>query len=142
MTVLRRDLLRDGSVTQWREVEVAGPKRWYNFIWNPELGPRRAFLALGTSIVAVANRGPRPSKGSPGQGTPTALRAMPLVPYLNLLRYLSERSNPAVEATQFMIMSVRGQALTGRFVDAGDESIEFVSEFHHVRDSLSARPPV
>ena len=28
MVLLRRDLLRDGTLTSWREVEMAGPRRW------------------------------------------------------------------------------------------------------------------
>ena len=60
MILLRRDLLRDGTLTCWREVEVAGPRRWYNFIWNPELGPRRASLALASTMVSAANQDARP----------------------------------------------------------------------------------
>jgi hypothetical protein len=137
LTILRRDLLRDGALTKWREVDTAGPRRWYNFIWNPDLGTRRAFLALSSSIVGPPRPRPRPPATSFGQGSPAAWRAMTRVPYLTLLHYLSERSNPAVEATQFMIVSVRGQAITGRYDNendnSSDESIEFVSEFHLVR---------
>jgi hypothetical protein len=132
VVLLRRDLLRDGTLTSWREVEVAGPRRWYNFIWNPELGPRRAFLTLGT-ILAHARNAKRPAGDARGQGTPVALTVMPGVPYLNILRYLSERSHPAVEATQFMIMAVEGQAITGRHAPSGATGIDFVSEFHRVR---------
>jgi hypothetical protein len=148
--LLRRDILRDGTLTSWREVEVAGPRRWYNFIWNPELGPRRAFLSLGTILVANARRTQRPADDTRGQGTRAALTVMAGVPYLTILRYLSEQSHPAVEATQFMIMAVEGQAITGRHAlpettetepsaPTGTEpewptGIEFVSEFHRVRD--------
>lgn len=131
--LLRRDLLRDGTLTSWREVEVAGPRRWYNFIWNPELGPRRGFLSLGTLLSANARRARRPADGARGQGTPTALTVMAGAPYLGILRYLSERSHPAVQATQFMIMAVENQAITGRYAPGGPGSIEFVSEFHRVR---------
>lgn len=150
--LLRRDLLRDGTLTGWREVEVARPRRWYNFIWNPELGPRRAFLSLGTILVANARRTRRPAGDARGQGTPAALTVMGGVPYLTILRYLSEQSHPAVDATQFMIMAVEDQAITGRYVPAGPTStessghasteppvpagIEFVSEFHRVRGSV------
>jgi hypothetical protein len=133
VVLLRRDLLGDGTLTSWREVEVAGPRRWYNFIWNPELGPRRAFLSAGTLLVADARRVKRPAADARGQGTPTALTVMAGVPYLTVLRYLSERSHPAVEATQFMIMAVEDQAITGRYAPPGATGIEFVSEFHRVR---------
>jgi len=133
MVLLRRDLLRDGTLTAWREVEVAGPRRWYNFIWNPELGPRRAALGLASSVVAIARRARRAHPRPLGQGTPTALSAMKTVPYLCLLRYLSERSHPAVDATQFMIVAVTGQAITGRYSTAEPGSIKFVSELHCVR---------
>jgi hypothetical protein len=131
--LLRRDLLRDGTLTSWQEVEVAAPRRWYNFIWNPELGPRRAFLSLGTLLTVNARRARRPAGDARGQGTPTALTVMAGVPYLSVLRYLSERSHPAVEATQFMIMALEDQAVTGRHGPPGPTSIDFVSEFHQVR---------
>jgi hypothetical protein len=133
--LLRRDILRDGTLTSWREVEVAGPRRWYNFIWNPELGPRRAFLALAAGIVAGARQGgrrPEGGQGGQGQGSPTALTAMMTVPYLGVLRYVSERSHSAVEATQFMIVAMNGQAITGRHGPGEPGSIEFVSELHQV----------
>jgi hypothetical protein len=157
IVLLRRDILRDGTLTSWREVEVAGPRQWYNFVWNPELGPRRGFLSLGTILVANARRTRRPADEARGQGTRAALTVMAGVPYLTILRYLSERSHPAVEATQFMIMAVEGQAITGRYAPSaptgtepagttgtepagttGTEpawpaKIEFVSEFHWVR---------
>jgi len=139
MVLLRRDLLRDGTLTTWREVEVAGPRRWYNFAWNPELGPRRAFLALGSILGLSAQRGGG-RRGSRGQGTPTALTAMTTVPYLTVLSYLSERSHAAVEATQFMIVAVPGQAITGRYGPAVPGGIEFVSELHRVRHSPAGEP--
>jgi hypothetical protein len=122
--LLRRDLLRDGTLTGWREVEVARPRRWYNFIWNPELGPRRAFLSLGTILVANARRTKRPAGDVRGQGTPAALTVMAGVPYLTILRCLSEQSHPAVDATQFMIMAVEDQAITGRYVRSGPASTD------------------
>jgi hypothetical protein len=140
MILLRRDLLRDGTLTSWREVEVAGPRRWYNFIWNPELGPRRAFLALSGTIAVAARRGARSRRRAHGQAAPTALAAMMTVPYLIVLNYLSERSHAAVEATQFMIVAVPGQALTGRYGSAEPGRIEFVSELHRVRHLAGGRP--
>jgi hypothetical protein len=133
MILLRRDLLRDGTLTRWREVEVAGPRRWYNFIWNPGLGPRRAFLSLASVITVTAQQRDRGQRLELGQGTATALTAMTTVPYLTVLRYLSETSHAAVEATQFMIMEMRDQAITGRYAQAGPGSIEFVSELHRIR---------
>jgi hypothetical protein len=134
MIFLRRDLLQDGTLTSWREVEMAGPRRWYNFIWNPELGPRRAALALASTLLATANTDRGPAGRPQGQGTRAALTAMMSVPYLTVLRYLSERSHSAVEATQFMIMAVSNQAITGRYAPAEPGRIEFVSELHRVRE--------
>jgi hypothetical protein len=139
LVLLRRDLLSDGTLTSWREVEVARPRRWYNFIWNPELSPRRAFLALASVIAANASRGRRSPRGGQGQGTLTAPGAMMTVPYLTVLRYLSERSHSAVEATQFMIMAVADQAITGRYGPGEPGSIEFVSELHQVSGSATPR---
>ncbi len=134
MVLLRRDLLRDGTLTRWQEVTVAGPRRWYNFAWNPELGPRRAFLSLASVITATAKRDRRAHRqAAGGQGTATALAAMTSVPYLTVLRYLSEQSHAAVVATQFMIVAIGDQAITGRYAPAGPGAIEFVSEMHNVR---------
>jgi hypothetical protein len=133
MILLRRDLLGDGTLTRWREVEIAGPRRWYNFIWNPELGPRRAFLSLASVITVAAQQRDRGQRRELGQGTATALTAMTTVPYLTVLCYLSENSHAAVEATQFMIMEMRNLAITGRYTQADPGSIEFVSELHRIR---------
>jgi hypothetical protein len=138
MVLLRRDLLRDGTLTSWQEVEVAGPRRWYNFIWNPELGPRRGFLSLASIIGTVARRDQGGQPQALGQGTRTALAGMTGVHYLTVLHYLSLRSHAAVEATQFMIMAVRNQSVTGRYAaDEPASSIEFVSEMHLVRPGAS-----
>jgi hypothetical protein len=141
MVFLRRDLLRDGTLTSWREIEVAGPRRWYNFIWNPELGPRRAGLALASTILATANQDRDPPRRVRGQGTRTALEAMVSVTYLTVLQYLSERSHSAVEATQFMIVSVGNQATTGRYTQAEPGRVEFVSELHRVRETGAPGDP-
>jgi hypothetical protein len=133
MVLLRRDVLGDGTLTRWREVPVAGPRRWYNAAWNPGLGPRRALLALASAIITAASRDRQAGLRAVGQGTPTALTAMTSVPYLTILRYLSERSHPAVAATQFMIVAIQDQALTGRYAEAGRGNIEFVSELHLIR---------
>jgi hypothetical protein len=133
LVLLRRDVLRDGTLTAWREVDVAGPRRWYNFLWNPELGPRRAALILASAVAAIPRRARRDPARPLGQGTPTALGAMKTVPYLCLLRYLTGRSHPAVDATQFMIIAVAGQAITGRYATAEPGTIQFVSELHRVR---------
>jgi hypothetical protein len=141
MVLLRRDLLRDGTLTSWCEVEVAGPRRWYNFIWNPELGPRRAFLSMASIIGLVARRDHGPNQQSGGQGTRTALISMTGVHYLTVLRYLTAQSHPAVDATQFMIMAVKNQSVTGRYApDVPASSIEFVSEMHWVRPRPQASP--
>jgi hypothetical protein len=134
LVFLRRDLLQDGTLTRWREVEMAGPRRWYNFIWNAELGPRRASIALSGGIVSSASQDRSPPRPVRGQGTRTALAAMISVHYLIALQYLSERSHSAVEATQFMIMSVGNQAITGRYTQAEPGRIQFVSELHQVRE--------
>ncbi|HEY2575730.1 MAG TPA: hypothetical protein VGI74_05430 [Streptosporangiaceae bacterium] len=134
MVLLRRDLLLDGTLTSWREVEVAGPRRWYNFIWNPDLGPRRGFLSLASIIGLVARRDQGGQRQIRGQGTRTALPGMTGVHYLTVLQYLSRRSHAAVDATQFMIMAVSNQSVTGRHApDEPASSIEFVSEIHLVR---------
>ena len=82
-------------------------------------------------------------RGTPtalGQGTATSLTAMTTTAYLAILKYVSERSHVAVVATQFMIMKVEDQAITGRYTEAGPGSIMFVSELHRVRRGWGRGP--
>ncbi len=130
--LLRRDVLRDGTLTRWAELEVAGHRRWYNFIWNPGLGPRRAQLALAAQIIRIGRPHRRGRRPHPGQGTVDAIGIMTSVPYLSLLKYVTTRSHAAVDATQFMIVSVPDQALTGRRGPGELGAVVFVSEFHAV----------
>lgn len=141
LVLLRRDLLQDGTVTHWIEVDVAGPRRWYNFLWNPELGPRRAFLGIASIIVASPGRNLREAGEPQGQGMTAALPAMASPPYLAVLQYLSAASHAAVLATQFMIVSVPGQALTGKYAAGEPGTVRFVSELHRVRPAAAAGQP-
>ena len=133
MVLLRRDLLRDGTLTRWREVD--GRRSTAVVQHRLESGPWReaSLLALASVIVGTARRDRRAHQQPAGQGTATALAAMFTVPYLTFLRYLSARSHPAVAATQFMIVTVADQAITGRYAATGQAAIEFVSELHRVR---------
>jgi len=133
MVLLRRDILRDGTLTQWRELEIAGQRGWYNFIWNPGLGPRRGFLSLADQTAKAVQRRRRIAWRLPGQGSASSIPDMTTVMYLAILKYVSGRSHPAVDATQFMVMSVAGQAISGRYAPAEPGSVVFVSEFHLVR---------
>jgi hypothetical protein len=133
MILLRRDVLRDGTLTHWRELEIAGPRRWYAFIWNPGLGPRRGFLSLADQTARAARRFRDPAWRRLGQGTANAIGDMTTVRYLTILKYVAERSHESVDATQFMVMSVSGQAISGRYELTDPGSIVFVSELHLVR---------
>ncbi len=138
--LLRRDLLRDGTLTSWRELDIGEERRWYNALWNPGLGPRRARLALASLTARVGAPERRKRWARPGQGTADAIAIMTSVPYLSLLKYVSVRSHPAVHATQFMWVSVRDQALTGRRGEGPVGTVTFVSEFHHVRQAAPGSP--
>jgi hypothetical protein len=137
--LLRRDLLRDGNLTSWREVDVACPRRRYNLIWNPGMGPRRGFIALADAVIRGARRDRKAGRPRAGQGTPGALTDMMMVPYLTILCYLAETSHAAVEATQFMIATAENQVILGRYDPAIRVNIEFVSELHRVRPRVRPR---
>jgi hypothetical protein len=138
--LLRRDVLGDGTLTTWREVEIAGPPHWYNFIWNPELGPNRAFLALADRALRNARRQSELQWIIPGQGTKSAIPDMLTVPYLAMLKYVSENSGPFVAATQFMLMEVRDLAITGSYGVSEPGAILFVSEIHAVVQGGESSP--
>jgi hypothetical protein len=130
--LLRRDVLRDGTLTSWHEVEVGRSRRWSDFIWNPGLRARRAFVGLAADLVRATSRYDHQDTPAVGEGTRGAASTMLGVPYLTLLEYVAHRSHPAVQATQFMLVSVAGLGVTGRFDPANPGHIAFASEFHLV----------
>lgn len=93
--VLYRDELRDGSVTDWTEIQVAEKRRWWNCLWNPGRRGRKAFFDAVVELVQHVKYSPE----------------MPLessTPYLTLLNYVTGRMRPAPPAfTQFLIMHSR-----------------------------------
>lgn len=137
LILLRRDVLKDGTLTAWRELDVSGPRQWIDFVWNPNLRARRAYLGMARDLVSVTRNAPRDQPA--GEGTRGAITAMTTRPYLGILRYVTARSHPAAEATQFMVMSVRNLALNGPYDDAESARIAFVSEFHAVRARVGDR---
>ena len=130
LILLRRDILKDGTLTSWREVDVSGPRRWTDFAWNPDLRARRAYLGMARDLV-TATREASPDQPA-GEGTRGALDAMTTRPYLGILRYVSARSHPAADATQFMVMRVRNLAVDGKYDSEGSARVAFVSEIHAV----------
>jgi hypothetical protein len=137
LILLRRDVLKDGTLTSWRELDVSGPRRWTDFAWNPNLRARRAYLGMARDLVSATRNAPRDQPT--GEGTRGAITAMTTRPYLGILRYVTARSHPAAEATQFMVMNVRDLALNGRYDDAGSARIVFVSEIHAVGARVGER---
>lgn len=133
LVLLRRDVLRDETLTSWREVEIIGPRRWGSFIWNPGLRPKRAFVGMAAEVVRAARaQGGKRSVKPPGEGTLGAIPGMTTVPYLSLLNLVTAQSHSAVDATQFMLVAAPELAVTGRFEDANPGRVVFVSEFHRV----------
>jgi hypothetical protein len=137
--LVRRDLLHDGTLTGWREVRIAGGRHWWNALWSPELGSRRAFLALAASVTTRTGRRASRVWPHPGQGTSTAVEDMTTVSHLTILRYLSERSARSVEATQYLIVALSDQSITGPIAASGQSRVVFASEMHLVRPA-SAEP--
>jgi hypothetical protein len=90
--LLYRDVALDGSVTGWKEVSVAEPRAWWNFLWNPGRRARKAFF----DVITEAARHCHAQLG----GVEAS------VPYLTLLNYISNlpRAIPA-QFTQFAILT-------------------------------------
>lgn len=136
MVLLRRDILADGVLTDWEEVDVARPPRWYNCVWNPGLGPKRALLALSDQLDRASKPYRQAMWEKQGQGTAGAIPIMLSVPYLVLLKYVSRNSEPSVDAAQFMVMALRDRAIRGRFDPNPVGEVVVVSEFHLVRNAV------
>lgn len=89
--LLYRDVAQDGSVTGWKEVSVAEPRAWWNFLWNPGRRARKAFFDAVTETARECHARRDGVEAS--------------VPYLTLLNYISSlpRTFPA-QYTQFAIL--------------------------------------
>lgn len=130
VVLLQREVLADGSLTRWRELEVDGPRPWYAFLWNPGLGPRRAMLALGDMTLRQNQLRRQRGLAEFDQGTAGSRGAMTSVPYLVLLHHVSSRAHAAAVATQFMLVAVTGQVVGGRYDLEAEAEAMFVSELH------------
>lgn len=138
VALLQREVLGDGTLTEWRENRVVTPRPWYSFVWHPALGPKRALLAMADQIAGTAawSRS-RAGADATGQGTPGAVGVMLAPHYLMLLDYVSARSHPLATATQFMVVGLEGQAVTGAHDVSAGGLVLFASEFHLVaRDAV------
>lgn len=90
--LLYRDRLADGTVSDWKEVKVDSPRRWFGFVWNPFRRDRKGLFDIVGEIGRLARSdGPTAVKGS--------------VAYLALLTYVSARPRlPGCVIVQFCIM--------------------------------------
>ena len=93
--LLFRDLLPDGTVTPWKEVIVAPPRRWWNWAWNPGRRGNKALFDLVTEFAAhIMEKDP-------------AIEIS--IPYLSLLTTVSAQPRlQATAQTQFMVMIAFG----------------------------------
>ena len=89
--LLYRDVALDGCVSGWKEVSVAEPRAWWNFLWNPGRRARKAFFDAITEAARYCHAQCSGVEAS--------------VPYLTLLNYISSlpREFPA-EFTQFAVL--------------------------------------
>jgi hypothetical protein len=109
--LLYRDRLGDGSITEWTEVVVGNPRRWWNAFWNPRKRGKKAVLdaVVGIAYQALAQKD-----------------AIPLSPaFLTLLNHISSLPRPeASHFTQFTLIRFHPDS-TGEPPD-----VAFVSAFH------------
>ena len=94
--LLYRDELGDGSRTDWREVDLAGRRAWWNAAWNPGRRQRKALFDI-TGALALEIR----------EGDPESIHLS--VAYLSLLQHVSALPHSLGAArTQFLLMVTDG----------------------------------
>src|SRR5262245_58660337 len=79
--LLYRDQTEEGHVTDWVEISIGIPRRWWNVVWNPGRRQRKAMFDLATELAREVQ-----------QSSTAALQVS--VPYLAILCFVSARSRP------------------------------------------------
>ena len=96
--VVYRDRHADGSMTDWREIDITEPRRWYSFLWNPEKRSKKVLSDIVASLVDTI--GTQPDLGN---------AIMLTLPYLLLLNVISQLdTTPDVTHRQFVIVETFG----------------------------------
>jgi hypothetical protein len=103
--LLYRDELWDLTLTDWTEIRLVEPRRWWTFIWNPD---RRAKKALFDSCSMLL----RLQAAQREAGVLTANSLQYSVPHLMLLNYVSQRAHPNARGTQFILIRTFGPDAT------------------------------
>ncbi len=94
--LLYRDQLADGTITDWREIPLCEPRRWFHAVWNPRRREKKCLFDLTTGLMREAVKADE--------------RTVQLsVPYLALLVYVTALPRASLsERTQFVLMSSFG----------------------------------
>jgi hypothetical protein len=109
--LLYRDRNTSGEVSNWHEVHVAGPRRWWNFVWNPHKRASKALFDLSVELSSIIVNQP--------DGIQLSL------PYLSLLTVVSAEQRVArTGQTQFMILMLK------RNLSETTSQVLFVSDPH------------
>jgi hypothetical protein len=121
--VVIRDKLPDGSVSEWQELDIAEPRRFLCFLWNPQKRPRKVLVDVVGSLVKSANANP--------EFEDVVLLSFP---YLLVLNTVSRKTRPLASLQrQFIIAETSG------FHRTGLPRVILRSQFHLVGASSQTR---
>lgn len=115
--VLHRDRLADGTVTSWREEELAVPRSTTQVLWHPRRRVEKALFDVASELFQVSER-------------VDDRRAIQLsVSYLSLLNHVTHRvpHHPGTTAVQFLV------ARSAAYEDDVPPQLLFLSEWHDLR---------
>jgi len=109
-----RDRMADGSITEWREIDITEPRKLFSFVWNPEKRSKKVLSDVVSSIVSSI-----PSEKE-------FLDALMLtIPYLIILNVVShiDGGNETTHR-QFILVETFG------FNPTGEPRVVLRSDFH------------
>lgn len=122
--VLHRDRLPDGTVTSWREEELAVPRATTQILWHPRRRVEKALFDVASELFQVSEQ-------------VEDRRAIQLsVSYLSLLNHVTHRvpHHPDTTAVQFLV------ARSATYEEDVPPQLLFLSEWHELRRTGAARP--
>jgi hypothetical protein len=109
-----RDKLADGRLSQWREVEINEPRKWYSLLWNPEKRGKKVLVdAVQVLAELVTTSGAQKS---------ALMLSTPYLLALNVVSHLERE--PGATHRQFAIVETFG------FTPSSEMEVLLVSGFH------------
>lgn len=115
--VLVHDRLSDGSLTEWEEVVLDGPRRVHNALWSsPGRREQKALVDSAGQVAMLVGH-------HHGDSNAYVHRTVSYLTVLNVATYLCQHRDDAVQ-TQFMLVQSSGYDTTT------PPAMRFISDFH------------